>query len=245
MSSVQPEITVNNLHKAFGDRKVLRGASVSIDRGSTLAVMGGSGTGKSVLLKHIIGLMAPDQGEVWVQGQQVDQLPKPELDTLRLRIGYLFQGGALFDSMTVEENLDFVLRRHSMLSFAERKEQIHEAIDWVNLPHSASQYPAELSGGQKKRIALARALILSPEILLCDEPTTGLDPVSVRTVSKLIMRLKAEREITTVAITHDLLCAEIIADQAAFLHGGKTLCEGTLDEMRTSELPEVRAFFQN
>ncbi len=245
MSEVQPEITVKNLHKAFGDRKILRGATVSVGRGSTLAVMGGSGTGKSVLLKHIVGLMEPDLGEVWVQGRQVDRLPKAELDALRLRIGYLFQGGALFDSMTVEENLDFVLRRHSILPYAERKEQIHEAIAWVNLPHSAAQYPAELSGGQKKRIALARAIILSPDILLCDEPTTGLDPVSVRTVSKLIMRLKAERGITTVAITHDLLCAEIIADRAAFIHEGKTLCEGTLHELRTSKLPELREFFEN
>ncbi len=243
MTEIQPEIEIRNLHKAFGERKILQGVSVCVSRGSTLAVMGGSGTGKSVLLKHMVGLIAPDSGEVWVQGKRVDQLDRSSLNALRLRIGYLFQGGALFDSMTVEENLDFVLRRHSTRSRSERMEQIQEAIAWVNLPHAAAQYPAELSGGQKKRIALARAIILRPDILLCDEPTTGLDPVSVRTVSNLIMRLKAERGITTVAITHDLLCAEIIADQATFLYRGQALAEGTLDELRTSPHPQLREFF--
>ncbi len=243
MAEIQSEIEIRNLHKAFGERKILQGVSVCVSRGRTLAVMGGSGTGKSVLLKHMVGLMAPDSGEVWVQGKRVDQLDRSSLNALRLRIGYLFQGGALFDSMTVEENLDFVLRRHSTRSRSERTEQIQEAIAWVNLPHAAAQYPAELSGGQKKRIALARAIILSPDILLCDEPTTGLDPVSVRTVSNLIMRLKAERGITTVAITHDLLCAEIIADHATFLYRGQALAEGTLDELRTSPHPQLREFF--
>ena len=243
MSAPEAEIIVKELHKAFGDRKVLRGVSVNAERGSTVAVMGGSGTGKSVLLKHLVGLIEPDAGEIWVQGKRVDQLNRSDLNELRLRIGYLFQGGALFDSMTVEENLDFVLRRHSKLSRRERIEQIHEAIAWVNLPHAAEQYPAELSGGQKKRIALARAIILRPDILLCDEPTTGLDPASVRTVSDLIMRLRAERGITTIAITHDLLCAEIIADHGIFLSRGRALAEGTLDELRSSEHPELQAFF--
>lgn len=237
------EISIKHLHKAFGERKILKGVSVSVPRGTTLAVMGGSGTGKSVLLKHIVGLIAPDSGEVWVQGQRIDQLNRPALNTLRLRIGYLFQGGALFDSMTVVENLDFVLHRHSSLSADERIEKVQEIIAWVNLSHVADDYPAALSGGQKKRIALARAIILSPDILLCDEPTTGLDPVSIRTVSNLIVRLKAEYGITTVAITHDLLCAEIIADQVAFIYQGKILAEGTLNELRTSEQTEFRAFF--
>ena len=166
MSVTPAEIIVKDLHKAFGDRKILRGVSVSAERGSTVAVMGGSGTGKSVLLKHLVGLIEPDAGEVWVQGKRVDQLNMSDLNVLRLRIGYLFQGGALFDSMTVEENLDFVLRRHSELPVQERTEQIHEAIAWVNLPHAAKQYPAELSGGQKKRIALARAIILRPNTCL-------------------------------------------------------------------------------
>ncbi|MCY4205291.1 MAG: ATP-binding cassette domain-containing protein [Bacteroidetes bacterium] len=243
MSEFQPEILIKDVHKAFGERKILRGVSVSAERGSTLAVMGGSGTGKSVLLKHMIGLMAPDSGEVWIQGKRIDQLRGSKLDKLRLRIGYLFQGGALFDSMTVEENLDFVLGRHTALTAPERTEQIHEAIAWVDLPHAAPQYPAELSGGQRKRIALARAVILRPDILLCDEPTTGLDPVSVRNVSNLIMRLKAERGITTVAITHDLLCAEIIADHAAFIFDGKILAKGTLQELRSSENPQSQEFF--
>ncbi|MCY4170258.1 MAG: ATP-binding cassette domain-containing protein [Bacteroidetes bacterium] len=239
----QPEIVISDIYKAFGDREVLKGISVNVERGSTLAVMGGSGSGKSVLLKHLVGLMLPDSGEVWVQGQRIDELSGKDLNASRLRIGYLFQGGALFDSLTVAENLDFVLRRHTTMNPVERREYIQNVIAWVNLPDVANQYPAELSGGQKKRIALARAIILNPDILLCDEPTTGLDPISVRTVSHLIMRLKAERGITSVAITHDLLCAEIIADNVAFIFEGKILQQGQLTELRSSEHPQLRDFF--
>lgn len=243
MSDLPIEIEIKDLHKSFGGRSILSGVFIRVKRGTTFAVMGGSGAGKSILLKHMVGLMEPDSGEIWVQNQRVDRLNQSELNALRLRVGYLFQGGALFDSMTVTENLDFVLRRHSTLSANERTEHILEAIAWVKLSQTADQYPAELSGGQKKRIALARAIILSPDILLCDEPTTGLDPVSVRNVSDLILRLNAERGITTVAITHDLLCAEIIADHAAFLSEGKTLAEGTMDQLRSMDQPKLREFF--
>jgi len=236
-------IALRDVHKAFGDKHVLRGVSLSVTRGTSAVVMGGSGTGKSVLIKHIVQLLAPDRGEVWVKGQRVDQMNDDALDALRLHIGYLFQGGALFDSMTVFENLDFLLDRHTTLTRAERRDRIEETLDWVNLREKAPQYPAELSGGQKKRIGLARAIILEPEILLYDEPTTGLDPISVRTVSDLIVRLRDERGITSIAITHDLLCAEIIADSVSFLHEGKIIAHGVLDDLRRSGQPELRNFF--
>jgi len=205
--------------------------------------MGGSGSGKSVLIKHIVGLLKPDKGEVFVNGDRVDQLDGDDLDSVRLSIGYLFQSGALFDSMTVEENMDFFLERHTESSRSERDERILETLTWVGLPEKRNQYPAELSGGQQKRIALARAIILEPEILLYDEPTTGLDPVSVRQVSELIVRLREEKGVTSVAITHDLLCAEIIADTVHFLHDGEFLVAGSLDEVKSHEHPAISVFF--
>ncbi len=236
-------IELRDVHKAFGAKKVLRGISMAVEQGTSAVVMGGSGAGKSVLIKHIVHLLKPDRGEVWVKGQRLDGLEDDDLDALRLHIGYLFQSGALFDSMTVFENLDFLLDRHTPLTLSERKERIEETLAWVNLHDKAPQYPAELSGGQKKRIGLARAIILEPEILLYDEPTTGLDPVSVRTVANLIVRLRDERGISSVAITHDLLCADIITDNAFFLYQGEIIASGTMDALRRSDHPELRNFF--
>ena len=238
-------IALRDIHKSFGDKHVLRGVSVEVPRGLSAVVMGGSGTGKSVLIKHIVQLLRPDRGEVWVKGRRVDQLRGDALDELRLSTGYLFQSGALFDSMTVYENLDFLLDRHTELSAAERRERIEETLAWVNLRETKGQYPAELSGGQRKRIGLARAIILEPEILLYDEPTTGLDPISVRVVSDLIVRLRDERGITSIAITHDLLCAEIIADRAFFLHQGEVVAKGSYEDLQRSDHPELRNFFGN
>ncbi len=234
---------LRDIHKAFGPKKVLRGVSMEVERGTSVSVMGGSGAGKSVLIKHIVQLLKPDQGEVWVKGQRLDLLDDDELDAMRLHIGYLFQGGALFDSMTVFQNLDFLLDRHTPLGKQERRERIEETLAWVNLRDKAPQYPAELSGGQKKRIGLARAIILEPEILLYDEPTTGLDPISVRTVADIIVRLRDERGITSVAITHDLLCADIITDNAYFLYQGEIIASGTMEALRRSPHPELRNFF--
>lgn len=236
-------IALRDIHKAFGDKEVLRGISMAVERGTSAVVMGGSGAGKSVLIKHIVQLLKPDRGSVWVQGQCLNALDEDALDALRLHIGYLFQSGALFDSMTVYENLDFLLDRHTPLTPSERRERIDETLDWVNLGDKGPQYPAELSGGQKKRIGLARAIILEPDILLYDEPTTGLDPISVRTVADLIVRLRDERGITSVAITHDLLCADIITDTAHFLYQGELIASGTLDELRRAPDPELRNFF--
>lgn len=240
-----PEIVIElrDLHKRFGTIDVLNGVSLSVEEGTSAVVMGGSGTGKSVLIKHIVRLLEPDRGEVWVRGRRVDQMKLDELDELRLSIGYLFQGGALFDSMTVYEQLEFYLLRHTDLDEDEREDRIEETLSWVNLRETAEKYPAELSGGQRKRIGLARAIVLQPKILLYDEPTTGLDPVSVRTVSGLIVRLRDERGISSIAITHDLLCAELIADSVHFLSGGRIVAEGTLDDVRQSRVPEVAEFF--
>ena len=236
-------VDLRNIQKSFGDKHVLQGISLAVREGTSAVVLGGSGTGKSVLIKHVVQLLKPDDGEVWVTGKRADLLDGDELDRLRLSIGYLFQGGALFDSMTVYEQLDFYLTRHTELTEDEREDRIEETLSWVNLTETADQYPAELSGGQRKRIGLARAIILQPKLLLYDEPTTGLDPVSVRTVSNLIVRLRDERKITSVAITHDLLCAEIIADDVHFLYDGRFIAQGTFEDVRRSREPVVREFF--
>ena len=237
-------IEMRNVHKAFGPKQILRGVSLKVPRGKSAVVLGGSGTGKSVLTKHIVGLLSPDRGEVWVLGDRVDLLDPDQLDRKRLRIGYLFQGGALFDSMTVYENMRFFLDRHTQLTPSEKDDLVMESLEDVNLPDKRDQFPAELSGGQKKRIGLARTLILRPDIILYDEPTTGLDPVSVRLVSELIVKLRDERGISSFAITHDMLAAEIITDVAFFLMDGQIAASGTLAEVKASDNPGVAEFFK-
>lgn len=241
-----PDVVVElrDVHKAFGPKQVLRGINLSVERGTSAVVLGGSGTGKSVLTKHVVGLLQPDRGEVWVLGDRVDLMGQEQLDRKRTRLGYLFQGGALFDSMTVYENMRFFLDRLTTLDRAEKDDLIAESLEDVNLPQTRDQYPAELSGGQKKRIGLARTLILRPDIILYDEPTTGLDPVSVRVVSELIVKLRDTRGISSVAITHDLLAAEIITDRAHFIHEGQIVESGALDEVRRSDHPVLREFFK-
>ncbi len=237
-------ISVHDLHKSFGTVHVLKGITMDVEEGTNAVVMGGSGSGKSVLIKSIVQLLKPDRGEVWINGVRVDTLEDDELDRVRLSIGYVFQGGALFDSMSVYDNLDFILYRHTSMRAKEREPVVMEALEWVRLPEHAHKYPAELSGGQKKRVGLARAIILQPAVMFYDEPTTGLDPVSVRTVSELIARLRDDRDISSVVITHDLLCAEIVADDVFFLDGGRFVASGTLDEVRKSPIPEVGNFYR-
>ena len=242
-----PEDTVvelRDVYKSFGPTEVLKGVNLSVERGTSAVVLGGSGTGKSVLTKHVVGLLEPTAGEVWVLGDRMDLLDQEQMDRKRTRLGYLFQGGALFDSMTVYENMRFFLDRLTTLDRAEKDDLIEESLEDVNLPDTIHQYPAELSGGQKKRIGLARTLILRPDIILYDEPTTGLDPVSVRVVSELIVELRDTRGISSVAITHDLLAAEIITDQAHFLLDGRIVASGTLGEVRNSDIPELQEFFK-
>lgn len=237
-------VELRDVHKSFGPKHILRGVNMAVERGTSAVVLGGSGTGKSVLTKHVVGLLKPTSGEVWVLGDRVDLMDDDQMDRKRLRLGYLFQGGALFDSMTVYENMRFFLDRHTTLSRAEKDDLVDESLEDVNLPNTKDQYPAELSGGQKKRIGLARTLILRPDIILYDEPTTGLDPVSVRVVSDLIVKLRDERGISSIAITHDLLAAEIITDQAHFLSDGQIVASGTLAEVRRSDHPALQEFFQ-
>lgn len=238
-------IELRNIHKSFGELQVLRGASVRVEAGTSGVVMGGSGSGKSVLIKHIVGLLKPDEGEVMIGETRVDTLDGDDLDRVRLSIGYLFQSGALFDSMDVAQNMAFFMERHTDLTTAEQLDRTEELLSWVDLADKLHAQPAELSGGQRKRIALARALVLEPSIMLYDEPTTGLDPISVRSVSELIVRLREERGLTSVAITHDLLCAEIIADSVHFLSEGCIVASGTLGEVKQSDHPSVVPFFES
>ncbi len=238
-----PVIEFVDIWKGFGTLDVLKGVSLSVQQGKSAVVMGGSGSGKSVLIKHVVKLLSPDSGTILVRGNDVALMSNEETDRLRLSIGYLFQSGALFDSMTVTDNMDFILDRHTTLTPSERIDRIDETLSWVNLVEKKRHFPSELSGGQQKRIALARAIVLNPEILLYDEPTTGLDPISVRDVSDLIVRLRDERGITSVAITHDLLCAEIIADDVHFLSDGRILTSGSLEEVRRSDHRDISNFF--
>ena len=237
-------VELRDVYKGFGPKKILKGVNLALERGTSAVVLGGSGTGKSVLTKHVVGLLQPDKGEVWVLGERLDLMTPEQRDRKRTRLGYLFQGGALFDSMTVYENMRFFLDRLTTLRKDEKDDLILESLEDVNLPQTRDQYPAELSGGQKKRIGLARTLILRPDIILYDEPTTGLDPVSVRVVAELIVKLRDTRGISSIAITHDLLAAEIITDRAHFLLDGQIAAAGTLDEVRRSDNPVIEEFFQ-
>ena len=237
-------VELRDVHKAFGPKKILKGIDMAVERGTSAVVLGGSGTGKSVLTKHVVGLLQPDKGEVWVLGERLDLMTPEQRDRKRTRLGYLFQGGALFDSMTVYENMRFFLDRLTTLTRDEKDDLIEESLEDVNLPATRDQYPAELSGGQKKRIGLARTLILRPDIILYDEPTTGLDPVSVRVVSDLIVKLRDTRGISSIAITHDLLAAEIITDKAFFLLDGVIAASGSLQDVRQSDHPVLQEFFQ-
>lgn len=237
-------IEIRHLSKSFDGTPVLRDVTLDVPEGEVTCIIGRSGSGKSVLMRHLVGLLRPDAGRVVVDGAPLDALTYSELRTVRRKFGVLFQGGALFDSMTVYENMRFFLDRLTTLRKDEKDDLIDESLEDVNLPQTKHQYPAELSGGQKKRIGLARTLILRPDIILYDEPTTGLDPVSVRVVSELIVKLRDTRGISSIAITHDLLAAEIITDQAHFLYDGEIVASGTLAEVRQSEHPVLQEFFQ-
>ncbi len=236
-------IELKDVRKSFGDNEVLKGISLKVFDNTSSVIMGGSGSGKSVLIRSIVQLIQVDSGEIWVKGIRADTLENPELNELRLQIGFLFQGGALFDSMTIFDNMNFILERHSEFSEAERRDRIVETLSWVDIADKVDQFPSELSGGQQKRAALARALVLGPDIMIYDEPTTGLDPVSVRTVSDLIVRLRDEQKITSLTITHDLVCAEIISDDVHFLYDGQIRESGPYEQLRQSEIPELRNFF--
>lgn len=237
-------IRLRDLRKAFGTNKVLKGFDLDVHRGENVMVLGKSGSGKSVLIKCIVGLLRPDQGQVMVLGQDVYALGQDDLDHLRVRIGFLFQSSALYDSMTVRENLEFPLRRHWFAQSAEERDAlVKEALENVGLEHTADLYPSELSGGMRRRIGLARTLILKPEIVLYDEPTTGLDPITGKEIVELILRLQKKYGTSSVIISHDLNVAKLAANRIAVLMDGRNYVEGSYDELRSMQDPVVQQFF--
>lgn len=238
----EPMIKVVDLYKAFGSKKVLQGADLEINKGESTVVLGGSGTGKSVLIKCIIGILMPDAGKVYVSGQEVTSLREWELNEMRKKFGMLFQGGALFDSLSVWENVGFGLKQHTNLSDKEIKERAVEKLKLVGLFNVENLRTSELSGGMMKRVSLARAICMEPEILLYDEPTTGLDPIMADVINELIIHLKKTLKVTSIAITHDMVSAYKIADKIAMLYKGKIIEVGTPDEIKSSKSEIVQQF---
>jgi phospholipid/cholesterol/gamma-HCH transport system ATP-binding protein len=237
-----PPIQVQSLSKSFGKQAVLKGINLQVARGETLSVLGRSGTGKSVLLKLLIGLHKPDSGSIRVNGEDVTKLPLKELNEVRKTVGFLFQQAALYDSLTVEENVAFPLRRHSKMSNDQRNKRVRELLANVGMEKDSHKLPAQLSGGMQKRVGLARALALEPAILLFDEPTAGLDPITAAETDDLILRLQKERHMASVVVTHDIHGARAVSDRLALLHDGEILIEGTFADLQKSREPFVVRF---
>ncbi len=237
-------IELKNVHKAFGPKQVLRGFSLTVNEGETMVIIGYSGTGKSVAIKHIVGLLEPDSGEVWVDGKRVDELSRKELYALRGKIGYVFQFAALFDSMTIGENVAMGLRKQGELDEREIAVRVTEALDLVDLPDVQNRMPAELSGGMRKRVGIARAIALRPKYILYDEPTTGLDPVTSATIDNLMVRMREQLGVTGIVITHDMRSAYTVGTRIAMLYEGRVHAVGTVDEIQHSTDPLVRQFIE-
>ncbi len=239
-----PVITISGLYKSFGELDVLKGIDFTLFKGENVAVLGKSGTGKSVLIKIIIGLLKPDKGEVMVLGEHVDKLERKELDALRLRIGFSFQSSALYDSMNVYQNLAFPLTMNvKNLSKKEVDDAVEEVLEAVGLTDKINQLPSDLSGGQRKRIGIARTLILKPEIMLYDEPTSGLDPITCSEIIELINDVQQKYNTSSIIITHDLTCAKNTGNRSAILLDGKFLNVGTFEEVFETDDKQVKAFF--
>ena len=237
-------ISLRGIHKSFGTNAVLRGVDLDVEAAENVAVLGRSGTGKSVLIKIIVGLLVPDAGEVFVFGEPVLKLRPKALDKLRVRVGFSFQGSALYDSMDVLHNLQFPLTMNvRSLTATEVRKRIEEALDAVGLSNTIHQMPADLSGGQRKRIGIARTLILKPEIMLYDEPTAGLDPVTSAEINDLIVSVRENFHTSAIVITHDLACAKTTANRVAMLLEGTVVRLGTFDEVFASPDPRIRAFY--
>lgn len=240
----QPFIRVRELHQQFGAQQVLRGVDLDVHRGETLVILGQSGGGKSVLLKHLPGLLRPTRGEVWVDGIALASLGERELGPIRRKVGMMFQGGALFDSLTVAENVAFPLREAGVKDRAEIQRRVAEALDIVRLTGQHDKYPADLSGGMRKRVALARAVVSRPDCVLYDEPQAGLDPVTADTIDHLIRCLQSKHGITNVVVTHELRSVSRIADRVAYMKEGRVHWIGTREEFANTSDPELRAFLE-
>jgi phospholipid/cholesterol/gamma-HCH transport system ATP-binding protein len=240
----QPMISLQHVDKTLGGRQVLRDLTIDVERGESLVIVGGSGQGKSVTLKHIIGLMKPDRGRIVVDGNDITGMREPDLNRFRRHFGMAFQEGALFDSMSVFENIAFPLRRHTKMTEAEIRARVEECLDQVHLHGVDAKRPSELSGGMRRRVGFARAISLKPEILLFDEPTTGLDPVISDVIAELIVEMDRTLNTTTVSITHDMKVAFKIADRVAMLHKGHIVEEGTPEEFQRSASPIVQQFIE-
>jgi phospholipid/cholesterol/gamma-HCH transport system ATP-binding protein len=240
----EPIIRIRDLHKHFGGEAVLQGVDLDVPMGQTLVVIGRSGGGKSVLLKLIIGLLKPNSGEIAVDGQDVVRLSERELVQVRKQVGILFQGSALFDSMTVEENVAFPLHEAGVRDAAEIQTRVSEALEKVDLAGEEKKMPESLSGGMKKRVGLARAIVSNPACILYDEPTTGLDPIVADSINRLIRRLQKRLQVTSIVVTHDMKSAFHVGDQIAYLHEGRIYFKGTLEELKNSADPVVQDFIE-
>jgi phospholipid/cholesterol/gamma-HCH transport system ATP-binding protein len=241
-----PIIVIKDLHKTFGTNTVLNGFHMVLNEGENLVVMGKSGSGKSVMIKCVIGLETPDSGSIFVMNKEINTLEREEIDELRTEIGFLFQGSALYDSMSVRENLEFPLRRHTKKfgKIEDTTPLVMEALESVGLASAIDLMPNELSGGMKRRIALARTLILKPKIILYDEPTTGLDPITSKEIILLMQSIQEKYNTSSIIITHDVDCAKAIANRMVLLIDGINYIEGTFDELNASNDPKVQAFFK-
>lgn len=237
-------IELNDVHKAFGTQEVLKGFTLSITEGQTVSIIGGSGSGKSVALKHMVGLLRPDQGDVWVDGENVGRLDRDTLYQLRRNVGYVFQFAALFDSMTIEDNVGMGLKRIEGMSPARIRDRVRECLHLVDMDGYEDRLPSELSGGEKKRAGFARAIATEPNYLLYDEPTTGLDPVTTAVIDELIVRMSDKLGVTGIVITHDMDSAFRISDRIAMLYDGRIRFEGTPAEIRATEDRVVRGFIE-
>jgi phospholipid/cholesterol/gamma-HCH transport system ATP-binding protein len=237
-------IQLKNVYKAFGEKKVLQGFSLDVQEGETMVIIGYSGTGKSVAIKHIVGLLEPDAGEVWVDNVRVDTLSRRDLVQLRSKIGYVFQFAALFDSLSIGENVAMGLRKQGELTAAEIEQRVAESLDLVDLEDVAQRFPAELSGGMRKRVGIARAVALRPKYILYDEPTTGLDPVTSAVIDELMVRMRDQLGVTGIVITHDMRSAYRVGTRIAMLYEGRVRQVGTVAEIQHSTDPLVRQFIE-
>jgi phospholipid/cholesterol/gamma-HCH transport system ATP-binding protein len=242
VSDIVVEIT--HLKKSFGNKSVLKDLNLTLAKGENLVVLGKSGSGKSVLIKCIVGLIEPDEGTIQVFEKKITELKDKDLNELRKKIGFLFQSAALYDSMTVRENLEFPLRGLRSLKTEERDLLVRETLEHVGLSEAIDKMPSELSGGMRKRIGLARTLMLKPDIMLYDEPTTGLDPITSKEISKLILEVQKKNNTASIIITHDIACAKITADRIIVIRDGMCAAEGTFDELEKSDDPWIHSFFE-